>query len=57
MERARDEADVAAEEVRRNLTQYLTTTFALADEEVRERLDRPLNHPEQGAAPAALGHS
>ncbi|WP_433472783.1 DEAD/DEAH box helicase [Spirillospora sp. CA-142024] len=39
---------LAAEEVRRNLTQYLTTTFALADEQVRDGLERFLNHPEQG---------
>ncbi|WP_021594076.1 DEAD/DEAH box helicase [Actinomadura welshii] len=39
---------LAADEVRRNLTQYLTTTFALADEQVREGLERFLNHPEQG---------
>ncbi|MES9539948.1 DEAD/DEAH box helicase [Actinomadura sp. NPDC000600] len=39
---------LAADEVRRNLTQYLTTTFALADEQVRDGLDRFLNHPEQG---------
>jgi replicative superfamily II helicase len=39
---------LAAEELRRNLTQYLTTTFALADEPVRESLERFLNHPSQG---------
>ncbi|TDD64342.1 DEAD/DEAH box helicase [Actinomadura darangshiensis] len=39
---------LAADEVRRNLTQYLTTTFALADEQVRDGLERFLNHPEQG---------
>lgn len=39
---------LAAEDVRRNLTQYLTTTFALADEPVREGLEKFLNHPEQG---------
>lgn len=39
---------LAAEELRRSLTQYLTTTFALADQPVREALERFLNHPEQG---------
>ncbi|POM26101.1 putative ATP-dependent helicase Lhr [Actinomadura rubteroloni] len=39
---------LAADEVRRNITQYLTTTFALADEQVRDGLERFLNHPEQG---------
>ncbi|MFC5751074.1 DEAD/DEAH box helicase [Actinomadura rugatobispora] len=39
---------LAADEVRRNLTQYLTTTFALADDQVREGLERFLNHDEQG---------
>lgn len=39
---------LAAEEVRRNLTQYLTTTFALADAETREGLDRFLNHSAHG---------
>ncbi|GAA0322276.1 DEAD/DEAH box helicase [Actinoallomurus spadix] len=39
---------LAAEEVRRNLTQYLTTTFALADEDVRDGLARFLDHPELG---------
>ncbi|MEV5704674.1 DEAD/DEAH box helicase [Actinoallomurus sp. NPDC052274] len=39
---------LAAEEVRWNLTQYLTTTFALADEDVREGLERFLDHPELG---------
>ncbi|MFD0856167.1 DEAD/DEAH box helicase, partial [Actinomadura adrarensis] len=34
--------------MRRNLTQYLTTTFALADDQVREGLERFLNHEEQG---------
>src|SRR5262245_45600520 len=37
---------LAAEEVRRNLTQYLTTTFALADEDVRDGLAKFLDHPE-----------
>ncbi|GIH72632.1 DEAD/DEAH box helicase [Sphaerimonospora thailandensis] len=39
---------LAAEELRQSLTQYLTTTFALADRPVREALERFLNHPEQG---------
>lgn len=39
---------LAADEVRRNLTQYLTTTFALADDHVREGLEKFLNHPDQG---------
>jgi replicative superfamily II helicase len=39
---------LAAEEIRRNLTQYLTTTFALADRPVRDGLERFLNHPAQG---------
>ncbi|WP_248965309.1 DEAD/DEAH box helicase [Sphaerisporangium perillae] len=39
---------LAAEELQRSLTQYLTTTFALADQPVREALERFLNHPEQG---------
>ncbi|GGK65751.1 helicase [Planomonospora parontospora subsp. parontospora] len=39
---------LAAEELRGSLTQYLTTTFALADRPVREALKRFLNHPEQG---------
>ncbi|WP_328601243.1 DEAD/DEAH box helicase [Actinomadura physcomitrii] len=39
---------LAAEEVRRNLTQYLSTTFALADDQVRDGLERFLNHPELG---------
>lgn len=39
---------LAAEELRRSLTQYLTTTFALVDRPVREALERFLNHPEQG---------
>jgi len=30
---------LAADEVRRNLTRYLTTTFALADERVRDGLE------------------
>jgi hypothetical protein len=39
---------LAAEELKRNLTQYLSTTFALADRPVRENLERFLNHPDYG---------
>ena len=39
---------LAAEELKRNLTQYLTTTFALADRPAREGLERFLNDPRQG---------
>ncbi|MFV2197729.1 DEAD/DEAH box helicase [Nocardiopsis sp. LOL_012] len=39
---------LAAAEVRRNITQYLSTTFALADEPVREGLDSFFNDPVQG---------
>jgi replicative superfamily II helicase len=39
---------LAAEELKRNLTQYLTTTFALADQAAREGLERFLNDPRQG---------
>lgn len=39
---------LAAEELRRTLTQYLSTTFALADQPVRESLERFLNHPGHG---------
>lgn len=39
---------LAAEELRENLTQYLSTTFALSDPSAREALERFLNHPEQG---------
>jgi hypothetical protein len=39
---------LAAEELKRNLTQYLSTTFALADRPVRESLERFLNHPDYG---------
>ncbi|WP_329521369.1 DEAD/DEAH box helicase [Spirillospora sp. NBC_01491] len=39
---------LAAEEVRQNITQYLTTTFALADDDVRDGLEKFLNHREQG---------
>jgi hypothetical protein len=39
---------LAAAEVQRNITQYLSTTFALADEPVREALDTFFNDPVQG---------
>ncbi|MFE3797530.1 DEAD/DEAH box helicase [Nocardia tengchongensis] len=39
---------LAAEELRKSLTQYLTTTFALAEPTVREALERFLEHPQQG---------
>ncbi|WP_322751204.1 MULTISPECIES: DEAD/DEAH box helicase, partial [unclassified Frankia] len=39
---------LAAEGLRANLTQYLTTTFALADAGEREALATFLNHPEHG---------
>src|SRR5699024_4451210 len=39
---------LAASEVRRNITQYLSTTFALADEPVREGLESFFNDPAQG---------
>ncbi|OKI17012.1 hypothetical protein A6A08_07025 [Nocardiopsis sp. TSRI0078] len=39
---------LAAAEVRRNITQYLSTTFALADEPVREGLESFFNDPDQG---------
>jgi hypothetical protein len=39
---------LAAEELKRNLTQYLTTTFALADQPAREGLEQFLNDPRQG---------
>ncbi len=39
---------LAAEELRRNLTEYLTTTFALADGPVREGFERFLNHHQTG---------
>lgn len=39
---------LAAEELKRNLTQYLTTTFALADRPARESLERFLNDPANG---------
>ncbi|MEV2273868.1 hypothetical protein [Nonomuraea africana] len=38
---------LAADELQRNLIQYLTATFALAEKPVREALERFLNHPEQ----------
>lgn len=39
---------LAAEELRKSVTQYLSTTFALAEPPVREALERFLTHPEQG---------
>ena len=39
---------LAAEELQTNLTQYLSTTFALADPPVRESLEKFLNHPVNG---------
>jgi replicative superfamily II helicase len=39
---------LAAEELKTNLTQYLSTTFALADPPVREALEKFLNHPATG---------
>jgi len=39
---------LAAEELKRNLTQYLTTTFALADRPAREGLERFLNDDARG---------
>src|SRR5271165_6332269 len=39
---------LAAEELKRNITQYLSTTFALADQPVRDGLERFLNHPDHG---------
>ncbi|UOE21860.1 DEAD/DEAH box helicase [Thermobifida halotolerans] len=39
---------LAAAEVRRNLTQYLSTTFALADKPVRDALTAFLNDPDHG---------
>ena len=48
-ERGRDvRPTLAAEELKRNLTQYLTTTFALADRPARESLERFLNEPGDG---------
>jgi ATP-dependent helicase YprA (DUF1998 family) len=39
---------LAAEELKKNLTQYLSTTFALADPDVRDALDKFLNHQQNG---------
>ncbi|MEO3782847.1 DEAD/DEAH box helicase [Actinocorallia sp. B10E7] len=39
---------LAAEELRKSLTEYLSTTFALAEPSVREALERFLLHDEQG---------
>ncbi len=39
---------LAADDLRRTLTQYLTTTFALAEPTVRDALERFLEHPKQG---------
>jgi hypothetical protein len=39
---------LAADELKRNLTQYLTTTFALSDQPAREGLKRFLNDESQG---------
>ncbi|GIG60578.1 helicase [Longispora fulva] len=39
---------LAADSLRRNLTRYLTTTFALTDAPVADALTGFLNHPEQG---------
>ena len=39
---------LAAEELMANLTQYLSTTFALADPPVRDALETFLNHPAHG---------
>jgi replicative superfamily II helicase len=39
---------LAAEELKRNLTQYLTTTFALADRPAQEGLERFLNDDARG---------
>lgn len=39
---------VAADTLRRTLTQYLTTTFGLTEDGVREGLEGFLSHPEQG---------
>ena len=39
---------LAAEELKTNLTQYLSTTFALADPPVRDALEKFLNHPMSG---------
>ncbi|MCW6003759.1 DEAD/DEAH box helicase [Micromonospora sp. CPCC 205371] len=39
---------IAADTLRKNLTQYLTTTFGLTESAVRDGLERFLTHPEQG---------
>ncbi|HEV3096145.1 MAG TPA: hypothetical protein VG104_03260, partial [Candidatus Dormibacteraeota bacterium] len=39
---------LAAEELKRNLTQFLSTTFALADQPVRDGLEKFLNDPGRG---------
>jgi hypothetical protein len=39
---------LATDELKRNLTQYLTTTFALSDQSAREGLKRFLNDETQG---------
>ncbi|WP_327332207.1 DEAD/DEAH box helicase [Streptomyces anulatus] len=39
---------MAAAQLRGSLTQYLTTTYALADEDTRRALERFLDHPEAG---------
>jgi hypothetical protein len=39
---------IAAETLRRTLTQYLTTTFGLTEPGVRQGLEGFLSHPEQG---------
>ena len=39
---------IAADTLRRTLTQYLTTTFGLTEEGVRQGLEGFLSHPEQG---------
>ena len=59
LHRAHEGGDVvrptlAAEELKRNLTQYLTTTFALADQPAREGLERFLNDPRAGHVPRSV---
>ncbi|WBB80435.1 DEAD/DEAH box helicase [Micromonospora sp. WMMD882] len=39
---------IAADTLRRTLTQYLTTTFGLSEADVRQGLEGFLSHPEQG---------
>lgn len=39
---------LAAAQLRGSLTQYLTTTYALTDEDTRRALERFLEHPESG---------